>query len=100
MWPLCPHACQGWQVARHLRGHAVRAGMGEAVWQREIQLCLRGGWERSAIGTLAPTRGTQSVFGQVAADLVCMSLESAVQRPSAKQALEEERQWFIEAAQE
>lgn len=46
------------------------------------------------MGTLALTQGAPSVFGQVAAELVCVPLESA------EQALEEGRQRFVEAARE
>lgn len=96
MWPPCPCACQGWQVARHSRGDAGRAGVGRSrMAEGAPALPL---WEKGGIGTLAPTQGAPSIFGQVAAGLVCVPLESAMQRPSAEWALEEEQQRFMEAA--
>lgn len=74
MWPPCPCACRGWQVAR---------GWGDAVRQRELQLCLHGGQKAGGgIRTLVPKR-----FGVSLLHSLSVLLESDVQRPSSKQAL-------------
>lgn len=35
MWPPCSRLCQGWQMARHWRGHVVRAGVGRSCTAEE-----------------------------------------------------------------
>lgn len=55
---------------QELEGDAERAGMGTR--HMELQFYLHDRQEGGDIETLAPTQGPPSVFGQIAADLVCI----------------------------
>lgn len=101
MWPPCLRACQGWQVARHSRGDAVRTGTGESRESEELQRHGRGQQERGAVlhRYSAPRHWPRYWVPQMVLGPLVQSMPAEPQRPPAARVVDEELWRFIERTQ-